>query len=295
MEEMLFFPDETTTETLNKILELTHSNYRTSSFNYRINAQQLIDRILGEPRYQDPKRLEKYGFKAYSQNDEDGILAEIFHRIGVGNSTFVEFGTQDGLESNSLYLLYQGWSGLWIEADPAHCDFIHQKFATLILSNALKIANEFVTRDNINQILKSNQFGGEIALLSIDIDGNDYHIWEAIDVISPRVVVIEYNAKFRPPVQFVIEYNTDHVWDGTDYFGGSLKSYELLGQSKGYKLVGCNLVGVNAFFVREDLVADLFQAPFTAENFHHPARYYLANFYAAEGGWRANFGPYLRQ
>jgi hypothetical protein len=261
--------------------------------NYRVNAQQLIDTILMDARYQDPKRLEQYGFKAYSQNDEDGIISEIFKRIGIKNYSFVEFGAAKGLENNTLYLLYQGWTGLWIEGGKKNCNFIRNKFASAVSSSQLKLTNAFITRDNINQLFTENEVIGEIDLLSIDIDGNDYHIWETIDVINPRVIVIEYNAKFRPPAIYVMEYNPNHTWKYTDYFNASLKSLEKLGNCKGYKLVGCNITGLNAFFVREDLIGDLFQEPFTAENFYQPPRYYLTPFYASAGGHKADFGLYI--
>ncbi|MBD1849419.1 FkbM family methyltransferase [Leptolyngbya sp. FACHB-711] len=148
---------------------------------------------------------------------------------------------------------------------------------------ALTVVNQFITVENINDLFVQNGFEGEIDLLCIDIDGNDYHVWNAIESVSPRVVVIEYNDKFHPPVNWTIAYNPAHEWRGTDYFGASLKALEILGLKKGYRLVGSNLAGVNAFFVREDLVGDRFAAPFTAENDYHPPRYYLLPFYSQLG------------
>ena len=121
-------------------------------------------------------------------------------------------------------------------------------------------------------MFKSENFTGEIDLLSIDIDGNDYYVWQAVKVVNPRVVVIEYNGKFPPDVEWKQAYNSRHVWDGSDWQGASLKSYELLGHELGYQLVGTNLNGTNAFFVRENLVGDKFIAPATAENLYNPLR-----------------------
>ena len=94
--------------------------------------------------------------------------------------------------------------------------------------------------------------------------------------MSPRVVIIEYNAKFPPPTQWVLDYNQHHVWDGSDYFGASLSSLVALADKRGYHLVCCSIAGVNAFFVRKDQIGNKFQAPFTAENYYQPARYYLS-------------------
>ena len=111
--------------------------------------------------------------------------------------------------------------------------------------------------------------------MSIDIDGNDYWIWEVINCVNPRVVVIEYNAKFPPDFEWVMEYNEKHVWQGDDNHGASLKSLELLGEKLGYKLVGTNFTEVNAFFVKKDLTKDLFASPAAAENLYNPWRLFI--------------------
>ncbi len=224
----------------------------------------------------------------YSQNDEDGIIQEIFRRIGTTDKRFIEFGVQNGLESNSHYLLLKGWSGLWIEGSGAYVKEIYGRFRPVIKSGQLKVKNAFITRDNINELFVSENFTGEIDLLSIDIDGNDYYVWQAINAVKPRVVVIEYNGKFPPDLNWKMAYNSKHIWEGSDWHGASLKAFELLGHDLGYQLVGTNLRGVNAFFVRSDLTDDKFISPATSENLYnplridltftlsHPARYCLA-------------------
>jgi hypothetical protein len=112
-------------------------------------------------------------------------------------------------------------------------------------------------------------------LLSIDIDGNDYWIWKALQQYKPRVVVIEYNAMFPPPVRWVQKYEAAFAGDGTSHYGASLESLELLGAALGYRLVGCTLGGVNAFFVRDDCSPEAFAQPATAENLYEPQRYFL--------------------
>ncbi|MEB3212625.1 MAG: hypothetical protein VKL39_14795 [Leptolyngbyaceae bacterium] len=282
MKDFMNSLDQTLLRKLNEISD-------TLSKNCRLNALILIEKLLEGHRYQSNKRLERYGFKSYSQSDEDGILQEIFRRIGIEHHAFVEFGVGNGLENNTTYLLYQKWHGLWIEGSTDFCQSIRSKFKIPIDSGQLKLVNQFVSCENIDRLICECGFGREIDLLSIDLDGNDYHVWQTISSVSPRVVTIEYNGKFRPPVEYVMKYNPVHQWDGTDQFGASLKSLELLGQAKGYCLVGCNLTGVNAFFVRQDLCGDHFYSPATSEDLYNPPRYDLVAAYAHLGGHAANF------
>lgn len=224
-------------------------------------------------RVNNPKCLEKYGFKVYSQNDEDGIIEEIFNRIQTTNKKFIEFGVQDGIESNGHYLLLKGWTGFWIECDGNAVREINKKFANVINNKKLSIAKEYITKDNINTIFEKYGMTGEIDLLSVDIDGNDYHVWESISVVNPRVVVVEYNAKIPPSCEWVMPYCEEHMWDGGDKHGASLAALEKLAQQKGYVLVGTNISGVNAFFVRKDCMNEKF-AVGTVKDFYNPPRYY---------------------
>ena len=241
-----------------------------------ILQQQYWDQAIGTPRYADKKRLLRFGSKAYSQCDEDGIIAEIFRRIGVQSRTFIESGVGPGLENNSLMLLLSGWRGLWVEASQTDVAAAQIRLASWVETRQLCIENQFVTRDNVDHLLATSGPSSTPDLLSIDVDGNDYWIWEAIRSLNPRVVVIEYNATWFPPLAFTICYQESFRWDGSNYFGASLKALELLGRRKGYCLVGCNFSGVNAFFVRKDLCKRRFRAPFTAENHFEPPRYWMA-------------------
>lgn len=239
-------------------------------------SASLIRDILESERGREPARLLRHGFKVCSQNDEDGIIEEIFNRIGTVSKTFLEFGVESGVECNSLYLLHKGWSGAWIEGSDKHCQAMQKSHAQLVKSGRLNVINQMVDAENINQLIEQNGLGG-IDLLSIDIDGNDYWVWKAIEAASPRVVVIEYNAIFPASVEWVVEYEPRRAFDGTLYHSAALKSYELLAAKKGYSLVGCNINGCNAFFVRNDLLArdgkDLFSMPYTAENHYEPFRH----------------------
>lgn len=254
---------------LRAILEASGSSAITSNVLYAMRR----DSLLSSERNRDPQRLVVHGFRGYSQHDEDGMLQEIFKRIGVTNRIFVEFGVGDGTENNTLYLLLSGWRGLWIDSSEINAASIHRQFSPFLQTEQLTFVRGFVDRDTINGMIHKAGRSGEIDLLSIDIDGNDYWVWDAISIIQPRAVVIEYNAVFRPPLALVAEYNKDFVWNGTSYYGASLKAMESLGSRKGYALVGCSLSGINAFFVKHDLAQDKFCTPFTAENHFEPPRF----------------------
>lgn len=242
---------------------------------YEMRAEEDIRSLLASPRYQDPLRLNRYEAKIYSQGGEDGIIREIFNRIGDTNKTFVEFGSADGMENNTVHLLRQGWNGLWIDGDQKLVDAARHYFADEIQLGKLNAMQSFITAENIESLFRQANVPPEFDLLSIDIDCNDYWIWRAIGTYRPRVVVIEYNAIFPAGVEWVVKYDASAVWDQTSHYGASLTSLELLGRQKGYRLVACNLGGNNSFFVRDDLVAEKFLAPYTAENHYEPPRYFL--------------------
>ena len=237
---------------------------------------QLVETLLAHPSLDDPKRLERFGGKTYSQNEEDGIIAEIFHRIGAPHRTFVEFGCGDGMENNTACLLSQGWRGLWMDGGEDNASGIQNAYRHLIERDLLQFRHVFIDRDNVNELIAQAGLGPEIDLLSIDLDGNDYHLWEAIDSVSARVVVIEYNAKFLPRHDWCMTYNPQHMWVGSDLMGCSLAGLARLGAAKGYRLVGCNITGSNAFFVRADVAGDRFAEPATPEHLYQPARYALS-------------------
>ena len=249
--------------------------------------------LLATERLADPRRLAGYGYRVYSQMDEDGILREIFRRIGEGGRTFVELGASDGVENNTRFLLEQGWRGGWVEGSARKADSARKFFSKAVREKRLSVAQAFLTMKNIDQTVShlSPVAGRDLDLLSIDLDGNDYHLLDAIRCVTPRVIVAEYNAKWPADVAWTIEYNEAHQWDGTDYFGASLKAFETLLGPRGYRLVGCNLAGTNSFFVREDLAKDPpFRAPFTAENHYEPVRYFLHPLYNA--GHPVGSGPF---
>ncbi len=195
--------------------------------------------------------------REYSQNGEDGIVEAIFRKIGTTNKYFVEFGVEDGMECNSRYLaLHKGWKGLLMDgAEHPGTD----------------VKSEFITAENIQALFKKYNVPETPDLLSIDIDGNDYWVWQAINHYKPRVVIIEYNSHILPEETKTIPYNPRFHWDGTDYYGASLGVLDLLGQRKGYTLICTDRNGVNAFFVRADLAQGKFAQRTLGEIYHPPA------------------------
>lgn len=269
---------------------LTHiANF--SAAMVQMNLQRFWAETLREPRYADPKRLLRYGFKVYSQHDEDGIIQEIFRRIGTSSRTFVEVGVETGVECNTAKLLIEGWRGAWVEANPQACKAISANFADFLKDRRLTLQQSFVTAENINALVETAGFKSEIDLLSIDIDFNDYWVWKAIIAVRPRAIVIEYNAGLHPPLSVTVPYQPNRAGDGTNFFGASLEALVRLGREKGYRIVGCNISGSNAFFVREDLCADHFLEPATAEEHYEPPRHFFS--FLLAGPQAPKPGPYV--
>lgn len=236
-----------------------------------------LDRLQAERRAaHGPLALSPHGAKTYSQNDEDGMIAELFRRIGTTNKVFVEFGVGDGLENNTLALLFEGWRGLWLEGSARQTEKISRGFAPAIAAGKLRVVQALLTKDNLDGLIAANLPDKEIDLLSIDVDGNDLSLFEAIASVRARAVVIEYNAKFAPQTSYGMAYDAAHAWNEDDCFGASLALLEKRFAARGYALVGCDLTGTNAFFVRADLTAGKFLEPFTAATHHEPPRYHLS-------------------
>jgi hypothetical protein len=231
--------------------------------------------LYNNPRYDTPDKLTKFEYQVFSQFGEDGVLQEIFRRIGTTNRFFVEFGVEDGSETNSTYLLYKGWNGLWIDGGSENIAAIHRSCSRAIAKGQLIAMESFITAENIESLFARANVPAEFDMLSIDIDRNDYYIWKAITKYRPRVVMIEYNSIFRPGDHFVVDYDANAMWDKSSNFGASLESMVQLGEEKGYKLVCSSFAGLNAFFVREDVMGDHFTGPFTAANHYEDPKYYL--------------------
>ena len=211
--------------------------------------------------------INDYERRIRSQNGEDGILAELFSRLQIRRGFFVEFGVQDGAQCNAAHLaLDRQWAGVMIEGNPAYAQALRQRYE----ATSTRVVSAFVTAENIAGLFEAAGVSQEFDLLSIDIDGNDYWVWRALRAYNPKVVVIEYNAAHAPPERWVMTYDPAHTWDGTTYYGASLGSLAALGEDLGYALLGTDRNGVNAFFLRRDLVLRARFAPLDAVRAYHP-------------------------
>ena len=232
----------------------------------RIEARQLtLDSV---------KEIAEAELRVFSQWGEDGIFQWLFRHVPAPKR-FVEFGVENYSEANTRFLLMKdGWEGLVIDGDPNNVETIRRD--ALSWRYPLYALQSFITRENIDGLLRSQGFVGDIGLLSIDIDGNDYWVWERIECVRPSVVVVEYNHRFGPEravsIPYDAEFRRSQAHHSCVYYGASLKAFWLLGQRKGYDLVGCNRAGNNAFFVRRDLRPEWMKAH-SAESAFVPGRF----------------------
>jgi hypothetical protein len=200
----------------------------------------------------------KIGFKVFSQFDEDGIIQYLINKLPIENKTFIEFGVENYEESNTRFLLLNDhWQGMVLDARGADIRYIQKD--RIYWQYDLQAKCAWITRENINTLLRDAGFGEDVGLLSIDIDGNDYWIWEAIQSIRPRIVIIEYNSLFGlQPIAVPYKENFDRTAAHYSnlYYGSSLGALQHLAQKKGYLLLGSNIWGHNAFFIRADIAGE---------------------------------------
>jgi hypothetical protein len=200
------------------------------------------------------------GFKVFSQFEEDGLLLFLFSLIGEESKTFIEIGSNDGINSNCSNLaIHFGWSGLFFEGDPKlirRGEKFYSKIPTPYHPKPTYI-QAIIKRENINQLVEKAGLSGEIELLSIDIDGNDYWVWDALTIVQPKVVVIETHTEFGLE-NIVVPYDPNYMYPGKHpiYHGASVIAMNKLAEKKGYRLVGANDLGMNQIYIRKDLLLD---------------------------------------
>lgn len=214
-------------------------------------------RVVKSGRYE---RLRDAEFRVFSQFGEDGIIQYLISKVPIEHDVFVEFGVHDYSESNTRFLLCNdNWRGLILDGGTAHIDFVRSN--TLGWRHTIDALSVFVTRDNINEAIAEAGISGDIGLLSVDIDGNDYWVLDSVDIVSPRILITEYNSTFGPDAAVSVPY--DPEFDRTKahtsnlYWGASLAALCLAAGRKSLAFVGSNSAGNNAFFVRRDLLGDL--------------------------------------
>lgn len=203
------------------------------------------------------QKLHETGFKVFSQYDEDGIIQYLISNIEIEKKTFIEFGVENYRESNTRFLLLNNnWSGYIMDGSEKNILQVAKEWYYWRYN--LNAKSHFITKENINDLLAESGFSKDLGLLSIDIDGNDYWIWEEINNIEPRIVICEYNSLFSYEDAISVPYKKDFYRTNEHYsnlfWGVSLKALCYLANKKGYLFVGCNAGGNNAFFVRKDVI-----------------------------------------
>ena len=202
--------------------------------------------------------IQDTGLKVFSQFEEDGMLLYIFSLLEMPTKSFIEFGSDDGINSNSANLYYHhGFNGLFMDGNQKAIDRGNYFFNKRpnVTKKAPVFKHAMITAENINDLIESAGFSGEVGLLSIDIDGNDYWVWKAIQVVSPQVVIIETHNEFGLN-DIIVPYDPSYFYPGVhpDYHGASPVAMTKLAKHKGYRLVGSNKLGFNFIYVREDLL-----------------------------------------
>lgn len=217
--------------------------------------QGIILSVLNENK--KSKNLKDYEFKIFSQWGEDGIIQHLTKTIEIRTKTFIEFGVEDFFESNCRFLLMKdNWSGFVIDSSSANIERLKQSY--FYWKYHLVAIDAFITKENINELLAKSGFDEDLGILSIDLDGNDYFILEAISFFRPRILICEYNSVFGATRKISIPYERDfiraHKHYSNLYWGASLAAMTHIASVKGYSLVGTNTGSCNAFYVRSDLL-----------------------------------------
>lgn len=234
---------------------------RISALSQKISRiQEALGRIEQRQIEQRDANIGASEFRVFSQWGEDGIIQYLVRNVKLDRRIFIEFGVENYTESNTRFLLSNNsWSGLIMDGNAENIAYI--KADPIYWAYNLKAEHAFITRENINELIMRNGISGDIGLLSVDIDGNDYWVWEAINCVTPRIVVCEYNSLFGPVARVTTPYDPAFVRDSAHsskvYYGASIAALSELAVKKGYALVGSNSAGNNLFFVRNDVVGNL--------------------------------------
>jgi hypothetical protein len=212
--------------------------------------------------------LREVEFRVFSQWGDDGIIQWLVRHLAFPHETFVEFGVEDYEESNTRFLMMNdNWSGFVMDGSETNVARIVS--APYYWRHELTATAAFVDAENVNRLLSSSGFERDVGILHIDVDGNDYWIWKAIEVISPVVAILEYNSVFGPDRAITVPYDPGfqrtRAHPSNLYWGASLRALHHLAGEKGYGFIGCNSAGNNAYFVRRDKLDDVVrEAPIAA-------------------------------
>jgi hypothetical protein len=206
------------------------------------------------------KNLKDVELKVFSQWGDDGIIQYLINKLDIPNKTFIEFGVANYEEANTRFLLmHSNWSGLIMDGSKENIDYI--KNDEIYWQYDLQAVHAFIDTDNVNGLISSAGFDEELGLLHIDIDGNDYWVWQAVKSVNPIIVIVEYNSLFGSENAWTTPY--DPAFTRTNYhhtnlcYGSSLTSLCDMAGEKGYYFIGSNSAGNNAYFIRKDKIADI--------------------------------------
>jgi len=242
---------------LNAAKDLTHQLLERIEAGNMLAARALIDRLRNLGPHHSLRDTE---FKVFSQWGDDGIIQYLIRQVPDVAQTFIEFGVQDYRESNTRFLLMNdNWTGLVMDGGRDNVE--HIKADDIYWRHDLTAVAAFLTRENINETIRSAGFSGPLGILSVDIDGNDYWVWETIDVVDPSIVIVEYNSVFGAERAISVPYDPQFVRTAAHssnlFWGCSLAALCHLAERKGYAFVGCNSNGNNAYFVKEAVARNL--------------------------------------
>ena len=203
--------------------------------------------------------LSEVEFQVFSQWGDDGIIQYLINKISIPHKTFIEFGVENYTESNTRFLiLNNNWTGYVLDGSQENVDYI--KNDGISWACELHATCAFITKDNINELIAKVHFEKEVGILSVDIDGNDYWVWQAINSIQPVIVISEFNSLFGNNTNWTVPYDPAFVRSEKHssklYYGASLRALVTLGKEKGYEFIGCNSKGNNAYFLRKDKVGN---------------------------------------
>jgi hypothetical protein len=235
------------------------------------NSKVLLGKIKAEQNQnKNITTLKDVEFQVFSQFGDDGIIQYLISKLPITNKTFIEFGVENYRESNTRFLLVNNyWSGFVIDGSISNIEFIRQQQWYSFYD--LQVECSFITKENINLLLQKSKLKKDVGLLSIDIDGNDYWIWNTIDSVNPVILICEYNSLFGFEHPYTICYEPNFVrgvHSQFNLYGTSLLSIYNLSKSKGYTFIGCNSAGNNSYFIKNDFVKYLdFDLPSLKEGF----------------------------
>jgi len=241
----------------------------------QVSQRQLFHYYSDRAKLKEVPQVSETGFRVFSQFEEDGKLLFIFSVLGMTNKTFIEFGSDDGINSNSANLYFHhGWTGLFMDGNSKAIERGKRFFSKFPHPHMFppKFICTYVNRDNINDLIKNAGFSDEIGLLSIDIDGNDYWVWDAIEQVQPQVVIIETHNEFGME-DIIVPYDVNYVYPGKHpvYHGASPLAMTKLATKKGYRLVGANELGYNFIFVKIGLADKLIPEVSIESLLKHPS------------------------